>query len=304
MRLEGALVELLRLFRHGQGIHLHVRAGAFNAGLAFEAGTLGADVDGDIFHLCIALGHNGIELKGNSLFVPVLDDLAEDMSARAGVDVGDGDVERLVGLGLGKEEVDHGDVRVVFGDDQGVGEDGCAFSACPVVVDDRVGDLDTLGHVEQTARLDGGGVQTEELLRAELGRFLEEVLLHQFGVLLDGLGDRQVDDALSDELSAHTLEPGRCVVHKDGTSCAGGDKDRALGERVERRCGGCFDRVEVVDTQLAHAGEAPGFIPSGRQRQVVELIQPGGAALGQPCRFLGRNGCSWIFQSGGHYKVF
>ena len=71
-----------------------------------------------------------------------------------------------------------------------MGENRCAGATGPVVVDERLIDRDTLRHEENSAGFDGGGVEAEKLLGTKLGRFLQEILLHQFGMLLYGLCDR------------------------------------------------------------------------------------------------------------------
>ena len=108
-----------------------------------------------------------------------------------------------------------------------------------------------------------GGVQAEEPFRAELGRFLEEMALHQLRVLLDGLRHGQVDDALGREFLVDALEGGLRVVDEDATAGAFAHEGRALDESAQHGgIGGSPDRNRRC-FRGPHAGEAPGLVAGG-----------------------------------------
>ena len=92
------------------------------------------------------------------------------------------------------------------------------------------------------------------------------------------------------KLAADALEVSWRVVHVDHESSAIGDEIGAFSQGVERGGTGRCDWIEVVDAQLADAGEAPFFGACCRHGEILKLIESGAAALGKPARLFGGEG--------------
>ena len=177
------------------------------------------------------------------------------------------------GVVLAEVMLQHGDLGVVFRQDDGAGEGGAVFAGEPMDDFDRVGDFgvgrdDDNDGVAQLGLVEGG-----EFFAAKAGAGRGEDGFEAIAVLGEGFGkgedlDGGIGDVLADEGIVHKDEPGSGFFQGAG----GG-----------RRWSGCAvgaagGRGESVEREELQVRKAPGFVAAARHGEVGK---------GFPCAALG-----------------
>src|SRR5438105_13834885 len=130
---------------------------------------------------------------------PLLEGDVADLRPLAEEDLGGPARQRRL-VERGREElVQVVELGALPGNDQGMGENGGAASARPVLTDERLFDLDEVGDIQKSAAAEECGVDGSELV-AVGSHLAEEPLLDEVAVLPGPLAQRQEDDALGGQL--------------------------------------------------------------------------------------------------------
>ncbi len=275
--LERALVELLGAGGDGEGQHLGVRAGAEEAGVRLVAGLAAAEVEVEGEHAGVALGGDGVDLKGEGFGAPVLRADVGELRALGGMEVVDAGGELAFDAGTAAdEELDQGGLGAGAEHDDGVREGGDVGAGEGVLDDEGQGDLDVGGHVEEGAAGAEGGVERDKLFRAEVGRMFLQVGLHEVAVIAQGLVERGEDDAFGGEFGGDGAAADELAV---GVDDFGGVRE--IGQ-VGDLLRGVLGQGEAVEVEALEIGVAPGFVGAGREREGVELVPRGLLGLEPP----------------------
>lgn len=278
--LEGALINDLGGGGQGDGDHVAAAALAEEVADALAAGEGRAELDLEGFDLGVAMRGGGGEVQGGGGVAELLAVGVGDAATGLGDEVGDGATEGG-DVAEGAVVVDNGDGGVVAGDDEGVREDGGAGGGDPVEDFDGVFDDDALGDDDDDTGLDVGEVKCCEFGGAEGGLALHEVLLDDFGVFDEGVGEGFTDDTFGevvgvrlDELVVDENEAGGGVCEADG----GGDGFGFSG--FGRGCGA----MEGGGVEALGIGVAPVFVFDRGDGQGLEGGPGGSGAFGEPLR--------------------
>lgn len=267
--LEGALVELLDAVGDGEGEHLGVGAGAEETGVGFVAGLATAEVEVEGIDAGVAVGGDGVGLEGEGIAGPLLGADVGEVGAGAGVEVVDAGDE-LVGGGVAGDEVfDEGGLGVFFEDDEGVGEAGLVGAGEGVLEDERLGDFDALGDVEEGTGGGESGVKGDEFFRAEVGGVFLEPGADEIGVIAEGFVEGEEEDALGGEVGGDGGAADDLAVREDDLGDVG-----EVGE-VGDVLSGVFGEFEAGEVEAFEGGEAPSLVGAGREGEGVEFL-PGG----------------------------
>jgi hypothetical protein len=281
--LEGALIDDLGGGGQGDGDHVAAAALAEEVADALAAGEGGAELDLEGFDLGVAMRGGGGEMEGGGGVAEFLAVGVGDAATGLGDEVGDGATEGG-DVTQGVVVIDDGDGGVVASDDEGVGEDGGVLGSDPVEDFDGVFDDDVFGDDDDDTRLDVGEVKGGEFGGAEGGLALHEVLLDDFGVFDEGIGEGFADDAFGEGVGVGLDE---LVVDEDE---AGGGVGEADGGGDGFSFGG-FGRgrgaVEGGGVETFGVGVAPVLVFDAWDGQGLEGGPGGGGAFGEPLREVG-----------------
>lgn len=266
----GAGVGLLVVARQGHGVELAHGAVALQYARGVLPGDGGACLDlrpgelGGVAAAEAALGDEVVDAAAPLLVagVPVLHGGVLDFGAVFDHDLDDGGVELvLVAHGCGASfEVGH--VGVVVGHDEGALELAGAGGVDAEVGAELHGAAHAAGNVDEGAVGEDGRVEGRPVVVA-VADYRAEVLAHQVGVVLHGLGDGAEDDAeLGELLAVGGLDADG--VH-DGVYGHSGqlflflERDAELIERVEQL------GVHLVEALLQFLGLGGGIVADGLQ---------------------------------------